>query len=438
MKKLLLLFLILCITLTALPVVSFADIVPGANAKTVGPDEMPDSNIFEDGGTVFDRKAYEQWLSEGVPEVIADEILSNNVAFVVKSKWCWNKNKREQTDAEPIFDANGKMMVPTSSVKKILGVSVSGSYATEEQIRSAMGGKTQSFTDPRGFMIFGDNIDQVIDTNPVVEGSIAQRMYRSYYNVQICIAKITWNDVSPTEEDWQTARDKVYAALTLTGELGDYEKRYINEQVAEVNGYLSTFSPNMDTLLPFTDTSLYQAFARLVTMGRLYCIERDYDLNYIDRTLLKDKCLELFDFLADNHMSKNKNMDSNWFYNRITYPLSLAQFMIMFYDELDKDRINQLCADMMIRTGSNLVGNYAVKYDYYTNGQSGIPNTYSNYTNLLWETSTNYCIYLLVENTARINDCLKYATGIFETVTNSANNSVAPIKDGVFNDGSLI
>lgn len=438
MKKLLLLFLVLCITVTAFPALSFADVKPGANAKTVGPDEMPDTNIFEDNGSVFIRSAYEQWLKEGVPEVIANEILKNNVAFVVNSTWCWNKTKREKTDQEPVFDANGQMLVPTSSVKKILGVSVSGNYATEDQIRTAMGGKTKSFSDPRGFMIFGENIDEVINKNPVSEGNIGLRMYKSFYDVQICIGKITWNDITPTEDDWQKARDRVYAAITLTGELTDYENRYIKEQVDEVNGYLGNLTLDTETLLPFNDTSLYTAFQRLITMGRLYAIERDYNLNYIDREMLKEKSIELFDFLADNHMSKNKNMDSNWFYNRITYPVSLGMFLIMFYDEIDRDRINQVVCDMMVRTGSNLVSNYAVKYDYYTDGTSGIPNTYSNYTNLLWQTATNYCLYLLVENTERMNDCLKYSTGIFETLKNSGNTTLGVPKDGVFTDGSFV
>ena len=438
MKKLLLMFLILSFVLTSLPAVSYADIVPGANASTVGPTEMPDSNIFEDTGTLFDREAYAEWLVQGTPEIVTSEILEGNAAFVVNSKWCWNRDKRQQLGSEPIFDANGQMLVPTASVKNVLGVDISGRYATESQIKNALGGKMKSFTDPRGFMIFGSNVDKVIDKNPLGVKTISERMYRSYYDVQMCIAKITWNDVSPTKEDWQTARDKVYAAITLTGELGDYEKRYINDLVEEVSGYLENLTLNTDTLLPFGDTSLYQGFARLVTMGRLYCIERDYGLDYIDRAMLKSKCIALFDFLADNHMSKNKTMDSNWFYNRITYPQCLSKFMIMFYDELGRDRINQVCADMMVRTGSNLVGNYRVKFDYSTDGTPGTPNTYSNYTNLLWQTSTNYCIYLLVENTARINDCLKYATGIFEVITNSANSNVGTGNDGVYNDGSFV
>ena len=441
MKKYISIILTISFLFALLPSGIFADVsAAGSNVSTAGVRELPDANIFEDEGTVFLKDAYAEWLVSGTPEVLVMNMLTDNVAFVVNSKYCWNKTKREEMTFAPVYNENGEMLIPASSVTKIFNVKIFGEYATEKQILSVLSG-WEAFTDPRGFMIFSKNIDSIINKNIAVENNASYRHYRSYYDIQACIGKITWNDVSPSKDDWALARKKVYNALTLPENcvIGSYEEKYIKELTTNVKNYISKMTLDEETLLPFSDTTLYQAFVRIVDMARLYSIERDYDRNDIDRQLLKNSCIDLFNFLQKHWIGRNKSMDSNWFYNRITYPLAMANFMIMFYDELGKDRINEVAADLMVRTGSNLISNYQVPFKYYTNGTDGEPtNSYSNYTNLLWQTATNYTLYLLVENTERINDVLKYSTGIFEVVRNSSDLNVPMIKDGVYSDGSFV
>lgn len=441
MKKYISVILTISFLFALLPLNAFAEnYSAGANVGTVSVRELPDAGIFESTGTVFKRDAYADWLVSGTPDVLVMNMLEDNVAFVVGSKYCWNRTKREEMTISPIFNEKGEMLIPASSINKVFNVGILGEYATEKQILSGLSG-WEAFTDPRGFMIFSKNIDGIINRDVAVEGDISYRHYRSYYDIQACIGKITWNDVTPGKDDWKLARKKVYTALTLPENcvIGSYEEKYIKELTASVKGYISKLTLDEETLLPFSDTTLYQAFVRLVDMARLYSIERDYNRNDIDRQLLKDSCINLFNFLQKHWIGQNKTLDSNWFYNRITYPLAMANFMIMFYNELGSDRINEVAADLMIRTGSNLISYYQVPFKRYTNGTVGEPtNSYSNYTNLLWQTATNYTLYLLVENTERINDVLKYSTGIFEVVRNSSELNVPMLKDGVYSDGSFI
>ena len=303
-------------------------------------------------------------------------MLQGNVAFVVNSRWCWNLTQREEMRSAPVYNESGEMVIPTETINQLFNVSLPGEYAGGQQIADVL--KTwEVFTDPRGFMIFSHDIGSVIDTAPAIEGNIAYRHYRSYYNVQAAIAKITWNDINPTKEDWAYARRRAYLALTLPeGEVGEYEDRYIRELAATVSPYLDTVTLGEDVTVPFSDCTLYNSFQRIVEMARPYAILRDKGRTDVDPERLKTAALGVFNFLADRWIGRNASMDSNWFYNRITYPLAMAEFMILMYDEMEYARICEVTADLMVRVGSNLVSTGQVPFQYYTDGTPGEPDRF--------------------------------------------------------------
>lgn len=427
------------IAVSVLPTAVFAEY--GSNIGTITTSDTPDASIFDDSGTVHDRAAWTEWAKEGTPDVLAHKMLDGNVAFVTKTSRFWNKTAVETAAGTPYFDENGKMVIPAEAFGRALGVTVSGDYITEEEALKAAPG-WQAFTDTRGFMIFSKNIDTVINKAPAIENNIAWRHYRSYYDVQIAMAYISWTDVKVSADNWKALRNRARIAMTLpAGDLDDYGERYINEIADNVKKYVDNVDTTSDGTTGFVDTGLYASFQHLLEMTQLYAMMKDknYTVPGIDRKTLRTKLLSVFELLADEYIGKNKSLDSNWYFNRITYPQTMAQCMILLWDELDPSYVKEVAANCYVRYNNNLVGAYSIPFKRYTNGAEGEPtNAYSNYTNLLWQTVTGLMIAACAENENLVNNLMKYAAGVFEEVTNSTDNEVAMIKDGVYEDGSFV
>ena len=399
--------------------------------------EVIDVELFDKEGTEYDREAYQEWLEKAMPEVLGDKILGGNYGFVADCDYFWNKDKREKM-SKPAKWIDEKINIPSDLAKELFGVSAVGEYISVEEIAKKVT-KYKTFTDPRGFALITEDLS-VIDKSPAIAGNIGSRHYRSYYDVSICIANITWEDVELTSDDFAKMRKNITDNSAIAD--GVYDAAYVENEIKTAKNSMSLFNKSGYDPIFAENPSIkvmYHYYQVLLQWSRTYYILKKTEKNDIDREELKS-CIEtLLRYLYDNSFGLNAPVDSNWYYNRISYPMFVGVSLCMMYDELPKEDIELYAKTMLVRAGDNLVSVYCVPFDYYTNGsKTDATNAYSNYTNLLWQTYTNLVLCAVLEDSPRANHTIKYANQAFEQVKNGADVPVGLLKDGVYEDGSFI
>ena len=399
--------------------------------------ELIDVELFDKEGSEYTRQAYQEWLDQAMPEVLADKILNGNYGFVADCKYFWNLNKREEM-SRPAMWIDEKIHIPSDVAEELFGIAASGAYISVEAIAEKVT-KYKTFTDPRGFALITEDLS-VIDKKPAVEGNIAGRHYRSYYDVSICIAHITWDDVEVTSKDFAEMRRRVADNNAISE--GVYDAAYVDSAINTAKNSMSLFNKSGEAPIFFENPSItvmFHYYQVLHQWSTTHYILKKTGRTDIDKDELRDNIKILLKYLYDNSFGQNAPVDSNWYYNRISYPSFVGVSLCMMYDELPKEDIELYAKTMLVRAGDNLVSVYCVPFKYYTNGNpADATNPYSNYSNLLWQTYVNLVLCALAEDSPRANHTIKYANQAYEQVKNGADVPVGLLKDGVYEDGSFV
>ncbi|MDO4562540.1 MAG: polysaccharide lyase family 8 super-sandwich domain-containing protein [Clostridia bacterium] len=396
---------------------------------------LPKTGVFETGGAYHNKNGYSKWLNEGTPETLVEKLLTGNYAFVENSNYYWNNTGRGVLAAAPCRNADNVLQIPAQTANELFGTSFDSDFVSAAEISEAS--QWETFVDPRGFMLVSHDIESYIDVAPA---SDSDRQYRSYYDVSLAIGHITWEDISPTAEDWAAARSRYLQALTFCEGKESECETHITQTMAAAQSYLEKLDSSQSTTLPFTGTSLTNCMGYTRNIARAYYMLKITGRSDLDKDTLRDAAIMALDKLFTNYIGRNVSLDTNWFLNLITDPGMLTQAMAYLYDELAPDTMDKYANILYLRTGVPMVTTYYVPFKYTTySGYSGdLTNAYCNYSNLVWRTSVIYQLSLLTENTARINHCLKYFNQVFENVTNSGKSSVKMLKNGVYEDGSFV
>lgn len=405
------------------------------DASTVTMEELPESDYFNTKGSYHDKQGYEEWLKKGISSTRADKVLNGNYAFVVNCDFYWSKDHKEKAEKPAIYNDEEQIVISAEALKKTLGISLNKKYVTPEE--AVRGTKWQCFTDPRGFVMFSNEISKYISVDTVDDNN---PQYRSYYDVGISIGTITWQDVTPTAEDWQKARQTILEELTFIPGTEDKYKDYIDGIVTEGKELMQKLDTAEGAKLPFKDTSLVNCIGNTRNLARAYYVMKATNRNDIDRGKMKNAILNSLDMLFENYIGQNVSLDSNWFLNRITIPQMCVLIMLYMRDEMPKEDIDKYTNILFIRTGDPVVGHYIVPYEYLTYGSfpNDVNNPYTTFTNLFWCSLTVMELCLVAENTPRMNYCLRYLSQMFESPVNSGHSTLPFIKDGFYEDGSFL
>ena len=399
--------------------------------------ELIDSEIFDKEGSEYTREAYQSWLDQALPEVLANKILNKNFAFVPDSDCFWNYDRKE-TMPQPAIWSEDKIQIPSSVAEKIFGISVTKPYISVNDIVQKLK-DYKLFVDPRGFALITKDMS-VIDKAPCLENNIGGRHYRSYYDVSCCIAELTWKDAEADSAEFAKIRKRIADSCTMNDD--SFSEQYLQDEINATKTSMSYFNKSGEAPIFAADSPYNNQFAwyqQLYQWGRTHYMLKKFGRNDIDLKELKRDFILLAKYLYDNDYGCNASINTNWYFNRISYPMFMGIALDCMYDELPKEDLIKYANTMLVRAGDNLVGVYCVPFKYYTNGSSAAAtNAYSNYTNLIWQTFTNYVLCAVAEDSVRANHTIKFANQAFETVKNGADVSVGLLKDGVYEDGSFV
>lgn len=409
-----------------------ATVFANSDASTVTMQEIPESKFFSSNGSYHDKASYEQWLKEGIASVQVGKILTGNYAFVVNCDYYWDKDKRVKGAKPAIYNDAEEIVISAEILKKISGKNFSKEYLTPSEAAKIM--SLQSFTDPRGFVLFGEDISRCINTSIPENNS----QYQSYYAVGMAIGEITWEAEEPTQEDWQKIRQTILDELTFIPGTEDKYTDYINGIMEEGKTLLSKVDWSEGATLPFKDTSLVNCMGNTRNLARVYYVLKKTGRSDLDIEKVKSAVLRGLDLLFENYVGQNVALDSNWFLARITCPQILALAMLYMREELPPEKLNDYANILFIRTADPAVNPYAVAYEYLTYDHPNIDvnNPFPNFTNLLWTSMTVMEICTLTENAARMNYALQHLCPIFEQSVCSGHSTLSLPTDGFFEDGS--
>lgn len=405
------------------------------DAKTVKMEEIPETGYFNTKGTFHNKEAYEKWIKEGFSSVRTSKMLNGNFAFVAGSDYYWDKTHKEKTNAPAIFDSEGKIVISSEILKKTIGTSLTKKYVTPQE--AVKGTKWQSFTDPRGFVLFSNDIQKYISTDYIDENN---PQYKSYYDVGLAMGEITWQDVEPTAEDWEKARQTLLDELTFIPGTENKYKDYIDNIMSEGKSLMEKLDTSSGAKLPFKDTNLVNSIGNTRNLSRVYYVLKTTKRTDLDAEKVKSAVLNAIDMIFENYVGQNISLDSNWFLNRITIPQMCFLAMLYVRDEMDPKKLNEYTNILFIRTADPVIAPYIVPYEYSTYAEypSDVNNPYSTFTNLFWCSFTVMEICLLSENVPRMNYCLRYMSQMFDQAENSGHTDLALAKDGFYEDGSFL
>lgn len=435
MKKITAMIVVLCFIISSFPNnIVFADT---ADASTVLMTELPKTNFFNTEGTLHNKEAYEKWLQTALPEVLTMNILKGNYAFVEDCDYYWNVDHKEKSLKAATRNESEQQVVKSEIANKLFGTRFTKPYVTPDEICS-VASSFESFTDPRGFIFFSKNVSKYINTDII---NAENRQYKSYYDVALCIGEITWEDIEPTEQDWETARKRILSELTFIPGTEDEYGDYIDDIINSGKELLKKIDPSPTSEKPFLDTDLTNCIGYTRNLARCYYVLKITDRNDIERKELLSVIETCLDKLFKNFIGKNIQLDSNWFLNLITDPQMLALALLYTREDLPKEKINEWVNILFIRCGAPMMTAYVVPYKqilYLGNNWTDVNNPYADGTNLFWRTFTICELCLIVENQDRMNHCLKYLNLMFDEPTKSGYVKLPTPTNGFYEDGSFI
>ena len=400
--------------------------------------DFPETPIFTGSSDEFKKEEYLEWLSEGLSENMVEEVLWGNIAFVKNNSNYWVSDEKFTAPHNALIFENGEYYILSQLADEIFGVKSEELYIMLNEVVNAT--DYEIFIDPRGFVLFSRHMEQSIDKSPVKQNDLAYRHYKSYYAVTMAIGEITWNNITPSEEDYTEFETKREEMMLVSPDIASSYGEFITNQISTVSAHMDLFDENNENL--FTDSpSVSVKYSRMLEMAKCYKMLENNGRTDLDCEKLLQMILALLENLYNTHFSKNEMLEpvENWFANLITYPTKTADTLLLIREKISPELTEKYVNAWNIITADPCITKFQVPYKYDTHNVSAdLSNPCSNYTNLLWRSHTVIKLNALIRNSERINRTLKYLSGIFEYTSGSKKSDVNLIKDGFYEDGSFV
>ncbi len=350
-------------------------------------------------------------ISDNLPEIHCERILKGNYAFVAGSKNYWSVDKKETMELPAAMDSNGKFRIPAKTAEKIFDIKSKDSYVSAEYIERVT--KYKVFTDARGFLLFGKNLGNSIDTS--LTGSGENKYYSDFYSVSDCIGTITWDDIHPTAEQYKDFREKWVQAITYPkGSENEYAD-YISECIATAKDYMSHIDRNNPVNSPFDNiyipdlyepgyttshanqAAIEKAYAGIHAMARGFYVAKRSGEKADWLYELRDDIIYATMFMREKHLSNNIYPlagTPRFTCFGITCFYSMCNAFIMMGDDLPKQVVYDTLMDFL---GRNRYAN-------------------STYTNRFWLTLPHILTGIILEDDVRLNHGYRYMNQCFSEV----------------------
>lgn len=367
------------------------------------------------------------WLNEMLPEIRVNSILNGNYAFVENSCNYWNLTEKDVMSAPLIKDENGNYLLPGDVAYSLFNAGNKSTYINVDEIENM-----NVFKDHRGFVLISSNpIENVIDLTVNENG-----YYNSAFDISDAIGTITWNDISPTESDYEAFTSSWYEDMTYPEGCESEFSDYISETVSTAGKHLSLYcdnglSPFSDIEIPDPDATqknflaLEQVYSRLREMAIGYRIAVNTGSNAVDTKALKSAILNALNLMHTKYYANNAyRIDGNPRFTSFKFklPEALADILLCMYNDLEYETLKKYAHEVLGRTVLPTV--------------SQGTNERTDYTNRLWATVPYIKLAVLLKDEARINHAYRYLSQIFDNASRSVENPSG--LSGFYEDGSFV
>ncbi len=374
-------------------------------------------------------------LQQSLPEINVERVLKDNYAFVNNSKKFWNLDQKGVMKLPALMNEKGKFSIPSETASQLFGIKTTGEYISAETI--AENTEYDMFTDIRGFVLFSKNVSAAVKTNPISKNGITY--YSDAFVISECIGAITWDDINPTKEDYAAYKKRWLEALTYPEGTQEKYQEYIDgliklagETMADINRD-SDIEPFYSIPIPdFTATQVNQAavescYTKVFNLAQGYRLAKMTGDTSLDLEQLKTDILNILELLYDKYYTNNCyriNGTPRFTTFRFQTPPTFANIIMLMYDELGEEKRTKYAYEML---GKQLHSPFISLED----GGYG----YYDIANLMWSANGFFNIAIILEDTVRVNHCLRYLNNVFEFMKRGEKNPLPG--DGWYEDGSF-
>ena len=374
-------------------------------------------------------------LSQSLPEINVERVLSDNYAFVNNSVKFWNLNKKGVMEAPAIMTETGEFSIPSETASRLFGINATGDYISASAI--AENTDYDIFTDIRGFILFSKNMNSSVKTNIVERGGITY--YSDAFVISECIGAITWDDISPAKEDYESYKKRWLEALTFPEGTKEKYQTYIDGLIklagdtmkdinreSELEPFYSIEIPDFSAVQA-NQAAVESSFTKVFNLAQGYRLAVMMGDTSLDLEQLKTDILNILELLYNKYYTNNCyriNGTPRFTTFRFQIPPTFANIIMLMYDELGEEKRAKYCYEML---GKQLHSPFLSLGD----GEYG----YYDIANLMWSANGFFHISILLEDTVRINHCLRYLNNVFEFMKRGEKNPLPG--DGWYEDGSF-
>lgn len=369
----------------------------------------------------------ESWFSSFTTEVIVKDLLDGNIAFVDGCTTAWVKDKKVDMRAPAVMNEDKSFTIP-AEFAETLGISISTDTISADVLASALG--YYSFVDDRGFLMLSSEKEAI---NKTTIGSGFAAYYYDYYNVGAAMGTITWDDVTPTEEDYNLYIKRWRQMLTCPeDELENYNS-YVASAISIAEKLLESISWSESALSPFNDVTIPQTYSTTQYMAfesvysKIVSMAKGYYLDGCKNDKLRDGILYAMELMYNKYYAPgwDETGTIRWTTFQFLLPYYASNVLCLMYDNMPYDDVvkyvNAIWDKSPDPTRTLWVNNkYAAHY----------------YTNRLWVGNAFLNCAVLVHDADRANYVLRYLNQIFEYVDKNADVDMPA--DGFYSDGSMV
>ena len=203
------------------------------------------------GGPQLSEEEMRADITNNLPEINVERILTGNYAFVADCVSYWAKDGKKKMDKPALMDEDGNFSIPSDIAKEIFGVKYNKDYVPASYIEKMT--DYQVFKDARGFLMFSKSVGASVDTSLVGEGE--SQYYADFYWISDCIGTISWDDISPTAEEYADFRKRIAYSITYPEGTSEEYAKYIEDSIATAKAVLADVNYDNPVNSPFK--SLY-------------------------------------------------------------------------------------------------------------------------------------------------------------------------------------
>ncbi len=368
------------------------------------------------------------WIATLSTEARVQRILEGNYAFVADRNKAWNKTEVYTATKSPYMNEDYEFFIPTEMANAMLGTSYKQEYIQLSQLASDT--NLNTFSDPRGLCILSRSSAPVmLKYNPNNDG------YYDFYTVVDAIGYILWEDIHPTDEDYEEYIRRWQQAITVPDGKKEEYKDYVNSalKAGKTTQEMMHLGENGDGPfegislkdLPLDTAPISQQFQAAYT-NLLKMAKRYYLLEEKDEKLKKDifDCLEWLYGHYSKQLQYKVQTGSSWPGYAFNTPYLYGNILCLMYDELTQEDLVRHTNAIFDRVpdSTSTRGGYAASW---------------NVVNRSWVSFAYLNNAILARDEYRINHALKYMTEgyIYSIPEYQALDMPA---GGILKDGSVI